>query len=130
MTRAVDVVVLGAGVVGVTTAYALVQRGFTVAIADRRAGPGLETSYANGGQLSYAYSDALASPGLLRKLPFMVTGGDPAFDLKLSADPRSEEHTSELQSLMSKSYAVFCLKKKKKSQKQREDSSDNIILNQ
>ena len=87
MTRAVDVVVLGAGVVGVTTAYALVQRGFTVAIADRRPGPGLETSYANGGQLSYAYSDALASPGLLRKLPFMVTGGDPAFDLKLSADP-------------------------------------------
>src|SRR3546814_12801427 len=67
-TRAVDVVVLGAGVVGVTTAYALVQRGFTVAIADRRAGPGLETSYANGGQLSYAYSDALASPGLLRQL--------------------------------------------------------------
>src|SRR3546814_6964962 len=106
MTRAVDVVVLGAGVVGVTTAYALVQRGFTVAIADRRAGPGLETSYANGGQLSYAYSDALASPGLLRKLPFLVTGGDPALDL------RSEEQTSELQSLMRTSYAVFCLKKK------------------
>src|SRR3546814_13598044 len=86
-TGAADVVVLGAGVVGVPTAYAWFQRGFTVAIADRRAGPGLETSYANGGQLSYAYSDALASPGLLRKLPFMVTGGDPAFDLKLSADP-------------------------------------------
>src|SRR3546814_4965838 len=29
-------------------------------------------------------------------------------------DPRSEEHTSELQSLMRISYAVFCLKKKKK----------------
>lgn len=87
MTRALDVVVLGAGVVGVTMAYALARRGLSVAIVDRRAGPALETSYANGGQLSYAYSDALASPGLLRKLPFMVTGGDPAFDLKLSADP-------------------------------------------
>lgn len=87
MTRAADVFVLGAGVVGVTTAYALARRGLRVAIVDRRAGPGLETSYANGGQLSYAYTDALASPGLLRKLPFMVTGGDPAFDLTLSADP-------------------------------------------
>src|SRR3546814_9763347 len=39
-----------------------------------------------------------------------ITGNhDPGF-----ADPRSEEHTSELQSLMSISYAVFCLKKKKK----------------
>src|SRR3546814_1620583 len=35
------------------------------------------------------------------------------------SDPRSEEHTSELQSLMRISYAVFCLKKKKK--------SDNIV---
>src|SRR3546814_5776777 len=32
--------------------------------------------------------------------------------LKLKGDPRSEEHTSELQSLMRTSYAVFCLKKK------------------
>src|SRR3546814_7887607 len=32
---------------------------------------------------------------------------------KLAAEPRSEEHTSELQSLMRISYAVFCLKKKK-----------------
>src|SRR3546814_6173538 len=35
-------------------------------------------------------------------------------ELALSADGRSEEHTSELQSLMRISYAVFCLKKKKK----------------
>src|SRR3546814_3468397 len=37
----------------------------------------------------------------------------PAFDLEVDRD-RSEEHTSELQSLMRISYAVFCLKKKKK----------------
>src|SRR3546814_7158898 len=35
-------------------------------------------------------------------------------DLRSSTKPRSEEHTSELQSLMRISYAVFCLKKKKK----------------
>src|SRR3546814_1730619 len=36
----------------------------------------------------------------------------PQFQLKLLLDHRSEEHTSELQSLMRISYAVFCLKKK------------------
>ena len=87
MIRPLDVVVLGAGVIGVTTAYALAKRGLSVAIVDRRTGPGYETSYANGAQLSYAYTDALASPALLRKLPFLVTMGDPAIDLKLTADP-------------------------------------------
>src|SRR3546814_9731810 len=38
---------------------------------------------------------------------------DPAVSRRKSLDPRSEEHTSELQSLMRISYAVFCLKKKK-----------------
>src|SRR3546814_974847 len=37
---------------------------------------------------------------------------------RLRSDDRSEEHTSELQSLMRISYAVFCLKKKKKDSKQ------------
>src|SRR3546814_1288123 len=43
------------------------------------------------------------------------SSGDPALDAttcRLIADRRSEEHTSELQSLMRNSYAVFCLKKK------------------
>src|SRR3546814_14847399 len=39
--------------------------------------------------------------------------GHPDFAGKDGDDPRSEEHTSELQSLMRISYAVFCLKKKK-----------------
>src|SRR3546814_6760267 len=46
--------------------------------------------------------------------PVYVTGSDP-YDLDGDGDGvRSEEHTSELQSLMRISYAVFCLKKKKK----------------
>src|SRR3546814_5103600 len=40
---------------------------------------------------------------------------------------RSEEHTSELQSLMRISYAVFCLKKKKNSKANKYDRNDNIL---
>src|SRR3546814_6770863 len=42
---------------------------------------------------------------------FLETG-DPAYDWERPDDERSEEHTSEIQSLMRNSYAVFCLKKK------------------
>src|SRR3546814_1237127 len=43
------------------------------------------------------------------------------------AAPRSEEHTSELQSLMRISYAVFCLKKKKRNKDIQENTNTNII---
>src|SRR3546814_6457923 len=46
-----------------------------------------------------------------------ATAGHQAVPDDTSTDARSEEHTSELQSLMRTSYAVFCLKKKKKSNK-------------
>lgn len=46
-----NVLVLGAGVVGVTAAYYLARAGHEVTVLERRAGPGLEASYANGGQL-------------------------------------------------------------------------------
>ncbi|MDB5671462.1 MAG: hypothetical protein JWO25_2421 [Alphaproteobacteria bacterium] len=81
-----DVVVLGAGVVGVATAYALARRGVSVALVERAAEPALGCSYANGGQLSYAYTDALAAPALLAKLPALALGLDPVFRLRL-ADP-------------------------------------------
>ncbi|MDB5459245.1 MAG: hypothetical protein JWO72_986 [Caulobacteraceae bacterium] len=83
----VDVVVLGAGVVGTASAYALARRGLSVALVDRNAGPALGTSFANGAQLSYAYVDTLGSPGLLRKLPALLMGADPLFRLKPSFDP-------------------------------------------
>ncbi len=50
------VVVLGAGVVGVTTAYYLARAGAEVTVIDRNAGPALDTSFANAGQISYGYS--------------------------------------------------------------------------
>ena len=63
------VVVLGAGVVGLATAYYLVRDGHEVTVVDRNDGVALETSYANGAQLSYSYVAPLAGPGVLPKIP-------------------------------------------------------------
>jgi len=46
------IAVLGAGITGVTTAYALAQQGYRVTVLDRHRYPAMETSFANGGQLS------------------------------------------------------------------------------
>ncbi|RIV86191.1 FAD-dependent oxidoreductase [Aurantiacibacter xanthus] len=82
-----DVLVLGAGVVGVTTAYALARRGYAVTLVDRADGPAQGSSFANGAQLSYAYTDALAQPGLLPAMPAILAGLNPAFRLHFSLDP-------------------------------------------
>ena len=82
-----DVLVLGAGVVGVTTAYALARRGYSVTLVDRADGPAQGSSFANGAQLSYAYTDALAQPGLLTSMPAIMAGLNPAFRVHFSLDP-------------------------------------------
>ena len=60
---------MGAGVAGMTSAYFLRRAGHDVTVVERNAGVGLETSYANGGQLSYSYVAPLAGPGVLPKVP-------------------------------------------------------------
>lgn len=79
--------VIGAGVVGVCTAYELVRAGHEVTLIDRNTGPSQGTSARNGAQLSYAYSDALASPSLLSHFPEILLGHDPAYRVRLQADP-------------------------------------------
>ena len=64
--------VLGAGVVGLTSAWWLAERGHEVALVDRRSKPGLETSFANGAQLSYRFVAPFASPETLAKLPALL----------------------------------------------------------
>jgi D-amino-acid dehydrogenase len=58
------VVVLGSGVVGVTSAYYLARAGHEVTVIDRAAGPALETSFANAGQISPGYASPWAAPGV------------------------------------------------------------------
>ncbi|AMO24087.1 D-amino acid dehydrogenase [Ramlibacter solisilvae] len=58
------VIVLGAGVVGVSTAYYLASAGAQVTVIDRQAGPAQETSFANAGQVSPGYSTPWAAPGI------------------------------------------------------------------
>ena len=72
------VAVLGAGVTGVTTAYYLSERGFDVTIVDRADEVAAFTSHANGSQLSYSYTDSLAQPGFIKRIPGLVLGLDPA----------------------------------------------------
>lgn len=61
------VIVMGAGVVGVTTAWYLAREGAEVVVIDRQPGPGLETSYANAGELSYGMTSPWAAPGIPMK---------------------------------------------------------------
>ena len=55
---------LGAGVIGVTTAYEVAGAGHEVVVIDRQTGPGLETSFANAGEVSPGYSAPWAGPGV------------------------------------------------------------------
>jgi D-amino-acid dehydrogenase len=61
------VLILGSGVVGVTSAYYLAKQGFEVTVLDRQPAVGLETSFANAGQISPGYSAPWAAPGVPMK---------------------------------------------------------------
>jgi D-amino-acid dehydrogenase len=58
------VLVLGSGVIGVTSAWYLAQAGHDVTVLERQPGPALETSYANAGEISPGYSSPWAGPGV------------------------------------------------------------------
>ena len=58
------VLVLGAGVIGTTSAYFLAKQGHDVTVIDRQDSVAMETSHANAGCLSYGFTSPLASPGL------------------------------------------------------------------
>ena len=62
------VIVLGAGLLGTTSAYFLSQLGHDVTVVDRQATPGAETSFANCGQISVSHAEPWANPGAPLKL--------------------------------------------------------------
>jgi D-amino-acid dehydrogenase len=58
------IVIIGGGVIGLTTAYVLIKHGHQVQLLERDSHPGKTTSFANGGQLSYRYVAPLADRGV------------------------------------------------------------------
>jgi len=81
------IAVIGAGVVGVASAYLLARERHEVILIDAAAEPGRGASAGNAAQLSWAYGDAMASPALLKHLPAILTGRDPAFRIRWRLDP-------------------------------------------
>jgi D-amino-acid dehydrogenase len=82
------VIVLGAGLLGVTSAYFLRQQGHDVTVIDRQATPGAETSFANGGQVSVSHAEPWANPGAPLKLLKWLGREDAPLLFRLRADMR------------------------------------------
>ena len=81
------VCVIGAGIVGLSTAWRLLQDGWQVSVIEESAAPGLVTSYANGAQLSYSYVAPLAEPSALTSLPKWLLQKDGPLHIHPSLSP-------------------------------------------
>ena len=82
------VVVLGSGVIGVASAYYLAKLGHQVSVIERRAGAGLETSFANGGQIAAGHTAPWASPDAPMQMLKWLGREDAPLIFRLKADPR------------------------------------------
>ncbi len=81
------VVVLGAGLVGVASAWYLRQDGHEVTVVDRQPGAGRETSFANGGQISTSHAEPWANPGAPARVLRWLGREDSPLLWRLRADP-------------------------------------------
>ena len=82
------VIVLGAGLLGVPSAYFLRRQGHDVTVVDRQASPAAETSFANGGQISVSHAEPWANPGALLKVLKWLGKEDAPLLFRIRADMR------------------------------------------
>ncbi len=82
------VIVLGAGLLGITSAYFLQQHGHEVTVIDRQAQPAAETSFANGGQISVSHAEPWANPSAPLKVLQWLGREDAPLLFRLRADLR------------------------------------------
>src|SRR5687768_8318613 len=81
------IAVLGAGVIGVASAWYLNEAGHEVTVVDRQHGAGLETSFANAGEVSPGYSSPWAGPGIpLKAIKWLLMRHGPLV-VRPSLDP-------------------------------------------
>ena len=78
--------VLGAGLVGVASAWYLRQDGHEVTVVDRQSGPAMETSFANGGQISTSHAEPWANPAAPLKVLRWLGREDSPLLWRLRAD--------------------------------------------
>ncbi|WP_338414963.1 D-amino acid dehydrogenase [uncultured Sphaerotilus sp.] len=83
-----QVIVLGAGLLGTTSAYFLRQLGHDVTVIDRQAAPAAETSFANGGQISVSHAEPWANPSAPLKVLQWLGKEDAPLLFRLRADPQ------------------------------------------
>jgi D-amino-acid dehydrogenase len=118
-----DVVVLGAGVVGINSAYWLARAGKNVCVVDRQPAAGLETSFANGGQISVSHAEPWANPSAPLKVLKWLFDGDAPLLFRPRADihqwlwiakflvdclpHRADRHTAEIVKLATESRALL-----------------------
>jgi D-amino-acid dehydrogenase len=118
-----DVVVLGAGVVGINSAYWLARAGKNVCVVDRQPAAGLETSFANGGQISVSHAEPWANPSAPLKVLKWLFDGDAPLLFRPRADiqqwlwiarflvdclpHRADRHTREIVKLATESRALL-----------------------
>ncbi len=91
------VLVLGGGVIGVTTAYYLARAGHEVTVVDRQPGPALETSFANAGEVSPGYASPWAGPGVpVKAIKWLLMKHGPLV-IRPKLDPADERSRGTLQ---------------------------------
>ena len=81
------VIVLGAGLIGVASAWYLQRAGHQVTVIERQSGAGLETSFANGGQISVSHAEPWANPQVLPKVLKWLGREDAPLLFRLRWDP-------------------------------------------